>query len=65
MHNYARFIKDMLTKKMKLRDDENMLLLEESSVILQSKLLLKLKYPDSFYISCTIGKLNIGKKICD
>ncbi|KAK2436917.1 hypothetical protein QL285_021877 [Trifolium repens] len=62
---YAKFMKDLLSGKRKLRDDENIALSEECSVILQRKLPPKLKDPGSFTIPCSIGELKIGRALCD
>ncbi|XP_045798028.1 uncharacterized protein LOC123892270 [Trifolium pratense] len=62
---YAKFMKDLLSGKRKLRDDENVALSEECSAILQRKLPPKLKDPGSFTIPCSIGKVNIERALCD
>jgi len=62
---YAKFMKDMLTRRRKPNDDENMALLENCSVILQQKLSPKLKDPGAFTIPCTIGKVSVGGALCD
>ena len=41
------------------------MLAEESSAILQKKLLPKLKDPGSFTIPCTIGKSYFDRALCD
>ncbi|CAJ2665138.1 unnamed protein product [Trifolium pratense] len=62
---YAKFMKDLLSGKRKLKDDENIALSEECSAILQRKLPPKLKDPGSFTIPCSIGELKIGRALCD
>ncbi|GAU41120.1 hypothetical protein TSUD_288100 [Trifolium subterraneum] len=62
---YTKFMKDLLSGKIKLRDDENVALSEECSAILQHKLPPKLKDPGSFTIPCTIGNVKIGRALCD
>ncbi|KAK2410681.1 hypothetical protein QL285_046032 [Trifolium repens] len=62
---YAKFMKDLLSGKRKLRDDENIALSEECNAILQRKLPPKLKDPGSFTIPCSIGELKIGRALCD
>lgn len=42
-----------------------MMLIEECNTILQKKLPLKLKYPEIFNISCTIGSSYYAKSLCD
>ena len=65
MPSYVNFIKDILTKKRKLRDYEIVALSEESSVILQKKLPEKLKGLRSFSIPCSIGNVMFEKALCD
>ncbi|XP_073317273.1 uncharacterized protein [Primulina huaijiensis] len=55
MPNYAKFIKDVMSKKRKLQEFETVKLTEECSAILQKKLPQKLKDPESFTIPCFIG----------
>ncbi|XP_075474585.1 uncharacterized protein LOC142505484 [Primulina tabacum] len=65
MPNYAKFIKDVMSKKRKLQEFETMKLSEECSVILQKKLPKKLKDPESFTIPCFIGSSKCSKALCD
>ncbi|XP_057997167.1 uncharacterized protein LOC131176072 [Hevea brasiliensis] len=65
MPSYAKFLKEILSKKRKLEDYETFALTEECSAILQNKLLLKLKDPGSFSIPCCIGNMNIDETFCD
>ncbi|CAJ2636002.1 unnamed protein product [Trifolium pratense] len=62
---YAKFMKDLLSGKRKLRDDENVALSEECSTILQRKLPPKLKDPGSFTILCSNGKVKVERALCD
>ncbi|XP_022883426.1 uncharacterized protein LOC111400232 [Olea europaea var. sylvestris] len=55
MPSYAKFMKDILSNKRKLEDNETVMLTEECNTILQHKLPPKLKDPGSFTISCHIG----------
>ena len=55
MPKYAKFMKEILRNKRKLKDHETVILNEECSVILLNKLPPKLKDPGSFFIPCTIG----------
>ena len=55
MPSYAKFMKEILSQKRKIRDDETVLLTEECSYILQNKLPPKLKDLGSFTIPCVIG----------
>ena len=65
MPNYAKFIKDVMSKKRKLHEFETVKLTEECSAILQRKLPQKLKDPGSFTIPCVIGGSRINKALCD
>ncbi|KAL8104388.1 hypothetical protein AgCh_028553 [Apium graveolens] len=63
--SYAKFMKGIFSRKVKLDDLETISLREECSVVLQQKLPLKLKDPGSFTFPCTIGNLSFDKCICD
>ena len=65
MPSYAKFMKEILSQKRKIRDDETVLLTEECSAILQNKLPPKLKDPGSFTIPCVIGDIYFNKALCD
>ncbi|XP_027368880.1 uncharacterized protein LOC113874865 [Abrus precatorius] len=65
MSLYAKFIKGLLSRKRKLKEDETVMLTEECSAIIQRKLPQKLKDPGNFHIPCTIGSLTIGRALCD
>ncbi|RVW68547.1 hypothetical protein CK203_063695 [Vitis vinifera] len=54
MSKYAKFLKEVLSNKRKLMDNEKVMFTEEYNAILQRKLPLKLKDPGSFTIPCTI-----------
>ncbi|XP_061363125.1 uncharacterized protein LOC133306761 [Gastrolobium bilobum] len=55
MPHYAKFMKDLLSKKRKLKDGETVALTEECSALIQKKLPPKLKDPGSFSIPIAIG----------
>ena len=65
MPSYARFMKGILSRKLKLDDLETIALTEECSAVLQQKLPQKLNDPGSFTIPCTIGNLSFDKCLCD
>ncbi|XP_022843190.1 uncharacterized protein LOC111366720 [Olea europaea var. sylvestris] len=65
MPSYAKFLKDILTNKRKLKEHETVMLTEESSARIQKKLPPKLKDPWSFTVPCTIGDLYFNKALCD
>ncbi|KAJ9129591.1 hypothetical protein P3X46_033771, partial [Hevea brasiliensis] len=63
MPSYAKFLKEILSKKRKLEDYGTVALTEECSAILQNKLPPKLKDPGSFSIPCLIGNKKIDKAL--
>ena len=65
MPRYAKFLKEILTNKKKLKEHERINLNEECSAILQNKLPQKLKDPGSFTIPCIIGDCSFDKVLCD
>ncbi|XP_073121880.1 uncharacterized protein [Henckelia pumila] len=64
MPNYAKFLKEVMSKKQKLEDFEMVNLIEECSAILQKNLPQKLKDPGNFTIPCIIGSSNFNKALC-
>lgn len=62
---YAKFLKEMLTKKRKLEDAETITLNAECSAVIQKAIPQKLKDPGSFSLLCTIGKMENMKALCD
>jgi len=65
MPSYAKFLKEILTNKKRIEDDETVMLTAECSAILQNEMPPKLKDPGSFSIPCVIGKYVIDRAICD
>ncbi|XP_024969653.1 uncharacterized protein LOC112509016 [Cynara cardunculus var. scolymus] len=65
MPSYAKFLKDILSKKKKLTEYETVALTEEYSALLTNKIPPKLKDPKSFTIPCSIGGKEIRKALCD
>ncbi|XP_025635985.1 uncharacterized protein [Arachis hypogaea] len=62
---YAKFLKELMTKKKNWREKETAVLTEECSAIIQKKLPQKMKDPRSFQIPCIIGDISIEKALCD
>ncbi|KAL4381049.1 hypothetical protein AHAS_Ahas04G0094600 [Arachis hypogaea] len=62
---YAKFMKELTTKKRNWEAKETIVLTEECSAIIQKKLPKKLKDLGSFQISCIIGDIIIEKALCD
>ncbi|XP_058746214.1 uncharacterized protein LOC131619091 [Vicia villosa] len=65
MPSYAKFLKEILSNKKKLEDNETVMLTAECSAIIQNNMPPKLKDPGSFSIPCVIGKFVIDKTLCD
>ncbi|XP_045791275.1 uncharacterized protein LOC123885979 [Trifolium pratense] len=63
--SYAKFLKDILTNKKKIEEEETVMLTAECSSILQNNMPPKLKDPGSFSIPCVIGKHVIDRALCD
>ncbi|XP_057545843.1 uncharacterized protein LOC130824841 [Amaranthus tricolor] len=62
---YAKFMKDILTRKRAFSEVDTVAFTEQCSALLQNKSPPKLKDPGSFSIPCHIGKLFIDKSLCD
>ncbi|XP_070056653.1 uncharacterized protein [Nicotiana tomentosiformis] len=62
---YAKFLKEILTKKRKIEKTSVVKLTEHCSIILQNKLPQKCGDPGSFTIPCSLGTLNFDKSLCD
>ncbi|CAL1401956.1 unnamed protein product [Linum trigynum] len=65
MLRYAKFLKELLSKKRRLSELATVELSEECSAILQNKLPQKQKDPGSFTIPCSIGKLHVERSLAD
>ena len=63
MPHYAKFMKDILSKKRKL-DKGVVSLLVTCSVVIQKNFPLKMEDPGSFTIPSTIGDYELGKTLC-
>ena len=64
MPTYAKFMKDLITKKRKFKD-KSVELEAGCSAIIQKSLPHKTKYPGSFSIPVTIGALPVRKALLD
>ncbi|XP_069150245.1 uncharacterized protein [Solanum lycopersicum] len=64
MPRYAKFMKDVVTKKISvtLEDDDR---LQHCSAITTRSLVQKKEDPEPFAIPCTGGSLHIAKSLCD
>jgi len=65
MPTYAKFLKEILSNKRKIEEDEIVNLTEERSAIIQKKLSPKLKDPGSFSIPCVLGSEIVKKAMCE
>ena len=65
MPNYAKFLKDILSKKKKIVDEGVLSLTATCSAIIQKSLPAEMKDPSSFTIPCTIGKYEFKRDLCD
>ena len=62
---YAKFMKEILSKKRKIDEEGIVNLTATYSAVIQQKLLEKMKDPGSFTIPCSIGKYEFKKALCD
>ncbi|XP_070048519.1 uncharacterized protein [Nicotiana tomentosiformis] len=65
MQAYAKFLKEILTKKRNIEETSVVKLTEHCSAIIQNKLLKKFGDPGSFTIPCSLGTLDFDKSLCD
>ena len=61
---YAKFLKEVLSKKRKIAEEGIVNLTATCSAIIQQKLPAKMKDPGSFTIPCSIGKYEFKKALC-
>ena len=62
---YAKFLKEVLSKKRKIAEEGIVNLTATCSAIIQQKLPANMKDPGSFTIPCSIGKYEFKKALCD
>nr|XP_025678906.1 uncharacterized protein LOC112778841 [Arachis hypogaea] len=62
---FAKFMKELLTKKRSLKEGQMVVMTRECSAIIQKGLPRKRKDPGSFHIPCTIGNMMIERAFCD
>ena len=62
---YAKFLKEILSKKRKIAEEGIVNLTATCSAIIQQKLPAKMQDPGSFTIPCSIGKYEFKKALCD
>ncbi|XP_025679160.1 uncharacterized protein [Arachis hypogaea] len=62
---YAKFLKELMSRKRSWKEKEIVVLTQECSAIIQKNLPQKLKDPGSFQIPCSIGDITIERALCD
>ena len=65
MPNYAKFLKEILSKKKKIAEEGIVNLTATCTIVIQRSLPIKMKDPGSFTIPCSIGKYEFKKALCD
>ena len=65
MPQYAKFMKDILSKKRKIIEEGIVSLKTTCSAMIQKTLPGKMQDPGSFTIPCKIGDVDMGKALCD
>jgi hypothetical protein len=65
MPTYAKFMKEILSKKRRYNDEETIQLDANCSAIIQRRLPKKEKDPERVKLSVAIGKINVGKVLID
>ena len=65
MPHYAKFMKNLLSKKRKFTKEGIVSLNATCSAVIQKSILEKRQDPSSFTIPCMIGNANNGKALCD
>ena len=64
MPNYAKFLKEILCKKRKIVEEGIVNMTATCIVVIQQKLLEKMKDPSNFTIPCSIVKYEFKKALC-
>ena len=65
MSNYAKILKDILSKKKNIAEEGIVSLTTTCSAVIQKSLPTKMKDPGSFTIPCSIGKYEFKEALCD
>ena len=63
--HYAKFMKDILSKKRKFDEECVVSLSTTCSVVIQKNMPLKMKDPGRFTIPCTIRNYEFGRALCN
>ena len=62
---YAKFLKEILSKKRRIAEEGVVNLTATCSVVIKKNILEKMKDPGSFTIPCIIGEFEFQKALCD
>ena len=62
---YAKFMKEILSRKRKIVEEGIVILTATCSAVIQNSLPEKMQDPSSFIIPCEIGHADVGKALCD
>ena len=65
MPHYAKFMKDLLSKRRKFTEEGIMSLNATCSAVIQKSIPAKRQDPGSFTIPCMIRNADMGKALCD
>ncbi|XP_038896533.1 uncharacterized protein LOC120084786 [Benincasa hispida] len=65
MPSYVKFLKDILTNKRRIGENETFALTYECGTLFQNNLPTKMKDPGTFTLPCTIGGKMVGNVLCD
>ena len=65
MPHYAKFMKDLLSKRRKFTEEGIMSLNATCSAVIQKSIPVKRQDPGSFTIPCMIRNADMGKALCD
>ena len=65
MHLYAKFMKEILSRKRKIAEEGIVRLTATYSAVILNSLLENMQDPGSFTIPCEIGHADVRKTLCD
>ena len=65
MPHYAKFMKDIMSKKRKLNEEGVVSLSTTCSAVIQKNFPRMMQDPCNFTIPCTIGNFEFGRALCD
>ncbi|KAA3457097.1 Integrase, catalytic core [Gossypium australe] len=65
MPKYAKLLRDVMSRRKKIRRGKQIALNEECSMVVSKRVSLKVKDPNSFTIQIKIGEVSLGKSLYD